>query len=134
MNTLKKATLMTATGVATFLALGLATPETTPDRPSASYSNASRTTPQGSAPQTTPQNTPEKTPILSNKTEDDPTWNCFTQGNKSCGTLPRVTQELGDALAEGQDATATTRNWELCVYSEGDTTYIYCPDGYTESS
>lgn len=124
MNTLRKTIVLTATGVASFLILGLAAPETTPDHTPVAYGNAARTAPQ-KAPALTPDDTPE---------EDDPTWNCWTDGNRSCGTLPQVTQELSDALAEGEDADATSRNWELCVYAEGDTTYIYCPDGYTQSS
>lgn len=127
---MKKLALLTATGVATFLVLGLATPETTPDTAPAAASNAARPA---------PQITPDKTPVE----EDDPNWNCFTDGNRDCGTAPHVTQSLADALAEGDDTAprrATTRNWELCVLLEGDTSLrprrslINCPDGYTESS
>lgn len=57
--------------------------------------------------------------------EDDPSWNCFTMGNKSCGKIKHVTQELGDVLAEGDDRTGYY-NWESCVV---DDVSIMCPDG-----
>ena len=55
--------------------------------------------------------------------EDDPKWNCFTMGNKTCGTIKHVTQTLGDVLAEGADK---DYNWESCVV---DDVSIMCPDG-----
>lgn len=67
--------------------------------------------------------------------EDDPRWNCLTMGNRTCGPdFVPVTQELADALAEGAKEDATTYDWESCLVKYGDTTYIVCPDGYTETS
>lgn len=43
----------------------------------------------------------------------------------------RVTQELGDALAEGSAPDATTRKWERC-FERGNGAYVICPDGYIE--
>jgi hypothetical protein len=44
-----------------------------------------------------------------------------------------VSQELGDALAEGGAPDATTRDWESCeVKYDPDATLLRCPDGYTE--
>ena len=123
MKTLKTLTLATATGVATFLCLGLATPETTPHPAPAHVSQASRTTLP-----------PAPVRTFEQKYEDDPTWNCFTDGNQSCGDVPRVTQSLGDSLSEGDNeapAHAGTRNWESCVILPNPRT-INCPDGYTQ--
>jgi hypothetical protein len=43
----------------------------------------------------------------------------------------RVTQELGDALAEGSAPDATTREWTRC-YEKGNGAYVICPDGFIE--
>lgn len=94
------------------------------------------------------RNTPIGTPTQSTAPvvveEDDPRWNCMTMGNKVCGPVFVPVSSiagLGDALAEGDDATtptgtntAPTRNWEACMVWEGDTTYIHCPDGFTTTS
>ena len=40
-----------------------------------------------------------------------------------------VSPELGDALAEGSDATA--RDWTRC-YERGNGAAVICPDGYVE--
>jgi hypothetical protein len=48
-----------------------------------------------------------------------------------------VPQELGDALAEGDDTppeNAATRDWEACSMLIADTTLIVCPDGFTTTS
>jgi hypothetical protein len=45
-----------------------------------------------------------------------------------------VSQELGDALAEGEDATAGTRAWESCMVHEGVVTVVACPDGLVVTS
>lgn len=67
--------------------------------------------------------------------EDSPGWNCLTMGNRVCGpAFVPVSQDLGDALAEGDDPAATTRDWESCMVNEGDTTFIVCPDGFVETS
>ena len=50
------------------------------------------------------------------------------------GYWDQVPMELGDALAEGGSADATTRDWESCqVHWDRDWTAVRCPDGYTES-
>lgn len=41
-----------------------------------------------------------------------------------------VSQELGDTLAEGEDATATPRAWESCKVHEGVVTTVACSDGF----
>lgn len=52
-----------------------------------------------------------------------------TQGD-GAGSWEWVTQELGDALAEGPEDDATTRDWESCVRSLTDgPLYVWCPDG-----
>lgn len=43
----------------------------------------------------------------------------------------RVSQELGDALAEGSAPDATTREWTRC-YQRGNGAAVICPDGYVE--
>jgi hypothetical protein len=46
-----------------------------------------------------------------------------------------VSQDLGDALAEGSLDDATTRDWEACLVLLGDpTTWVACPDGTIETS
>lgn len=50
-----------------------------------------------------------------------------------------VTQEFGDALAEGESQppeNADTRKWEQCLvhFDTGDTYVVVCPDGYVVSS
>lgn len=73
--------------------------------------------------------------------EDDPRWDCATMGNKVCGWKDPllkqgwepVSQELADALAEGEEA-GSTRDWEDCLVRYGDTTWIRCEDGLTFSS
>ncbi len=40
--------------------------------------------------------------------------------------IPRVTTELADALAEGDEP---ERNWEECLYYEMDEFSVVCPDG-----
>lgn len=75
--------------------------------------------------------------------EDDPRWNCRTMGNRICGTDPKwvkkvmtakwvpVSQELADALAEGEAADATTRRWESCrVRHTGSVSTVRCLDGF----
>lgn len=43
----------------------------------------------------------------------------------------RVSQELGDAIAEGSAPDATTREWTRC-YQRGNGAAVICPDGYVE--
>lgn len=67
---------------------------------------------------------------------DSDCWDDFSCAMTHMGWV-QVTQELGDAFAEGDDQApenATTRDWESCFYKEGDTTFILCPDGYITSS
>lgn len=45
----------------------------------------------------------------------------------------RVTQEIGDALAEGSDK-PWTYPWEDCVIAYGDTTVVVCEDGTVVTS
>jgi hypothetical protein len=42
-----------------------------------------------------------------------------------------VSPELGDALAEGSDPDATTREWTRS-YERGSGAAVICPDGYVE--
>lgn len=48
----------------------------------------------------------------------------------STPTVQHVTQEQGDALAEGDAPGATTRDWEACTYTGtfGDGTVLHCTD------
>lgn len=50
------------------------------------------------------------------------------------GGWSKVDREFADALAEGGSKDDATRKWEECLYLEGDTTWIACPDGYWTSS
>ena len=43
----------------------------------------------------------------------------------------RVSPELGDALAEGSAADATTRDWTRC-YERDNEAVVICPDGFVE--
>lgn len=66
-----------------------------------------------------------------------PEQNCLTNGDGCDSTWQPVTQELADALAEGDDtepAHADTRKWEECLLQIGDTSTIVCPDGYVTTS
>lgn len=69
---------------------------------------------------------------VSQPAEDEPGWNCFTMGNRSCGTLPHVTPEMaGDVYAEGDTEpprSSDTRRWEDCVVADDRT--VMCPDGF----
>jgi hypothetical protein len=70
--------------------------------------------------------------------EDEEGWNCMTMGNGLCGpTYHKVTQELGDSLAEGSDEWpeyAASRDWESCLIEIADTSTIVCPDGFVTTS
>ena len=59
--------------------------------------------------------------------EDSPLWNCLTMGNGICGpSYVKVSQSLGDALAEGDDAAFSDRVWEDC---KTNTHVVVCPWG-----
>jgi hypothetical protein len=45
----------------------------------------------------------------------------------------RVSPELGDALAEGSAADATTRDWTRC-YERDNGAVVICPDGFVEDN
>jgi hypothetical protein len=83
-------------------------------------------------PEMTPENTPMKTPTPVQIQEQD-CWDDFSC-HMTSERWKQVDQELGDALAEGSAPDATTRDWESCFVWTGLTSYILCPDGYTESS
>lgn len=80
----------------------------------------------------TPENTPQHAPIPVVVDEQD-CWDDFSC-HMTSEHWKQVTQELGDALAEGSAPDATTRDWESCFVWTGLTSYILCPDGYTETS
>lgn len=66
-----------------------------------------------------------------------PEQNCLTNGEGCDDTWQPVTQEMADALAEGDDtepAHADTREWEACLLHVADTSTIVCPDGYVTTS
>lgn len=84
------------------------------------------------APEITPEITPQHTPLPVNVGDQD-CWDDFSCHMTSERWKP-VTQELGDALAEGGADDATTRDWESCWEWTGLTSFILCPDGYAETS
>lgn len=54
-------------------------------------------------------------------------------------TIPPGTEPVGPGLARelrtsGDAPDRKTRDWQACWQVIGDTTWIVCPDGYTESS
>lgn len=59
--------------------------------------------------------------------EDDPAWNCLTMGNHRCGP---EWEPFPSPAVEGPDGTQHTG----CLIRFGDTSFIVCPDGYTDES
>lgn len=59
--------------------------------------------------------------------EDDPSWDCRTMGNRTCGGQ-LLTRDMVESLFINQ---SDTRDWWACRVYPGDAPMIICPDGYT---
>ncbi len=81
-----------------------------------------------------------KPPVMAAEpAEDAPGWNCLTMGNKVCGSKWRpVDQAFAEILAQDARDTQTPGHdvayFRTCLYVNGDTAWVVCPDGYVMGS